>query len=143
MQHHPLLGPVAALLGWSVVMFVWMYATRIPAMLKAGLDLKNLVGGQGRDLDSILPPKVQWKAHNYNHLMEQPTLFYAACFALVLMAFYSQGALYAAWGYVGLRIAHSLVQSLSNRIRYRFGIFLLASFCLIYLVVATFAAAFA
>ncbi len=141
MEHHPLIGPVAALLGWSVVMFFWMYLTRIPAMRRAGIDLKNRIGGQGKDLDAVLPPEVQWKAHNYNHLMEQPTLFYAACFALILMSVDSKSAVYAAWGYVGLRIAHSLVQTLSNRIQYRFGLFLLASLCLIYLVGVTAGAA--
>ncbi|MCY7270509.1 MAG: MAPEG family protein [Sphingomonas bacterium] len=134
MEHHPLLQPVVALLAWSAIMFVWMYATRIPAMVKAGGDLQNRVGGQGSDLDKILPPEVQWKAHNYNHLMEQPTLFYAACFVLVLTDCESPIALYAAWAYVGLRVLHSLVQSLSNRIRYRFGIFLLASIALIVLI---------
>lgn len=133
-MNHALVQPVVALLAWSAVMFVWMYATRIPAMLKAGIDLKTRVGGQGKDLDAILPADVQWKAHNYNHLMEQPTLFYAACFALILTGCDSLIALYAAWGYVGLRVVHSLVQALSNRIRYRFGVFLLASLCLIVLI---------
>ena len=134
MQNHPLLQPVVALLAWSAVMFIWMYAVRIPAMLKAGVDLKNRVGGQGSDLDAILPPEVQWKSHNYNHLMEQPTLFYAACLVLVLTNCESPIALYAAWVYVGLRVVHSLVQSISNRIRYRFGLFLLASIALIILI---------
>lgn len=134
MEQHPLVGPVVALLAWSVVMFIWMYSTRIPAMVKAGVDLKNRVGGQGKDLDAILPADVQWKAHNYNHLMEQPTLFYAACFALIAMGVQSPVASYAAWGYVGLRVLHSLIQSISNRIRYRFLVFLLASLCLIMLV---------
>ena len=134
MEQHPLLQPVVALLAWSAVMFLWMYATRIPAMLKAGIDLKNRVGGQGSDLDKILPPEVQWKSHNYNHLMEQPTLFYAVCLVLVLTNCESPIALYAAWLYVGLRVLHSLVQSLSNRIRYRFAIFLLASISLIILI---------
>ena len=134
MEHHPLLQPVVALLAWSAIMFVWMYAVRIPAMIKAGVDLKNRVGGQGKDLDAILPPEVQWKSHNYNHLMEQPTLFYAACLVLVLTNCESRIALYAAWTYVGLRVAHSLVQSITNRIRYRFGLFLLASIALIVLI---------
>ena len=134
MQEFELVRPVVALLAWSAVMFVWMYATRIPAMLKAGVDINNRVGGQGSDLDAILPAEVQWKAHNYNHLMEQPTLFYAACFALIMAGCDSPGALYAAWGYVGFRIVHSLVQALSNRIRYRFPVFLLASLCLIVLI---------
>ena len=134
MEYHPLVGPVVALLAWSIVMMLWMYATRIPAMIAAGVDLKNRVGGGGRDLDAILPAKVQWKSHNYNHLMEQPTLFYATCIILILMQVDIAVATYAAWAYVGLRVLHSLVQSLSNRIRYRFGLFLLASLCLVTLV---------
>ncbi|MEO5578371.1 MAG: MAPEG family protein [Sphingomicrobium sp.] len=134
MQNHPLLQPVVALLAWSAIMFIWMYAVRIPAMINAGVDLKNRVGGQGSDLDKILPPEVQWKSHNYNHLMEQPTLFYAASLVLVLTNCESPIALYSAWAYVGLRVVHSLVQSISNRIRFRFGIFLLASVALIILI---------
>lgn len=134
MAIHPLLQPIVALLAWSAIMFVWMYATRIPAMMKAGVDLKNRVGGQGKDLDAILPPEVQWKSHNYNHLMEQPTLFYAAALVLVVTDCQSSIALYSAWTYVGLRIVHSLIQSLSNRIRYRFLVFLLASMALIVLI---------
>jgi hypothetical protein len=134
MTQHPLLQPVVVLLAWSMIMFIWMYATRIPAMLKAGIDLKNRVGGQGKDLDAVLPAETQWKAHNYNHLMEQPTLFYAASFALIVTGCESLGALYAAWGYVALRIVHSLIQAITNRIRYRFLVFLLASLCLIVMI---------
>ena len=137
-----LVQPVIALLAWSAVMFIWMYAIRIPAMIKAGVDLKNRVGGQGKDLDAILPPQVQWKAHNYNHLMEQPTLFYATCFALIVTGCDSPIALYAAWAYVALRIVHSLVQSISNRIRYRFLVFMLASIALIILIGLAVASAF-
>ena len=129
-----LIQPVVALLAWSAIMFIWMYATRIPAMLKAGVDLKNRVGGQGKDLDSILPPQIQWKAHNYNHLMEQPTLFYATAFALIVTGCDSPIALFAAWTYVALRVIHSLIQSISNRIRYRFLAFLLASIALTILI---------
>lgn len=134
MTQHSLLQPVAVLLAWSMVMFVWMYATRIPAMRRAGLDATTRVGGMSSDLDQALPERVQWKAHNYNHLMEQPTLFYAACFLLVLAGCGSPVARYAAWAYVGLRIVHSLVQVLSNRIIYRFAIFILSSICLMILI---------
>ncbi|MES2904110.1 MAG: MAPEG family protein [Pseudomonadota bacterium] len=137
-----LVQPVVALLAWSAFMFIWMYAIRIPAMIKAGIDLKNRVGGQGKDLDAILPPEVQWKAHNYNHLMEQPTLFYAMCFALIVTGCDSPIALYAAWTYVALRIVHSLIQSISNRIRYRFLVFMLASIALIILIGFAVASAF-
>ena len=134
MDNYPLLRPVVALLVWSMVMFVWMYATRIPAMMRSGVDPKTKIGGVGKDLDAILPTEVQWKAQNYNHLMEQPTLFYAASLVLVLAGCDSVVALSAAWGYVALRVVHSLIQAISNRVIYRFSVFLLGSLCLIVLI---------
>ena len=115
MDTNAILGPVATLALWSMVMWVWMYATRIPAMNRAKIDAKNLVGTTGRGLDEVLPPEVQWKAHNYNHLMEQPTVFYAVALALAVGCM--GGGLNAdlAWAYVGLRIVHSIVQATVNR----------------------------
>ena len=139
---YPLLRPVAALLAWSLVVLVWMYVTRIPAMQKAGIDLKNRVGGGGRDLDNILPPEVQWISHNYNHLMEQPTLFYAACLMLSFYGWNDPATVAFAWAYVVLRIAHSVVQATINRIRYRFALFLLATLALSGLIVHAALAAF-
>lgn len=130
-----ILQPVVALLGWSMVMWIWMYATRLPAMQKADIDVPNLVGSTGGDLDRILDPKVQWKAHNYNHLMEQPTLFYAAAIILYISGFGDGINNMIAWGYVITRILHSLIQALMNRVAVRFGVFVLSSLCLIALIV--------
>ncbi|MCG6121028.1 MAG: MAPEG family protein, partial [Blastomonas sp.] len=69
-----ILQPVVVLLAWTMVMWLWMYVTRIPAMQKAKIDVANLTGGTGKDLDAILPADVQWKAHNYNHLLAEPTI---------------------------------------------------------------------
>src|SRR3546814_18383053 len=79
-----ILGPVATLALWSMVMWLWMYATRIPAMRRAKIDAAKMVGGTGKSLDEVLPADVQWKAHNYNHLMEQPTVFYTVAIALAI-----------------------------------------------------------
>lgn len=130
-----ILKPVVALAAWTMVMWAWMYATRIPAMGKAGIDSGSLVGGTGKDLDGRLPEKVQWIAHNYNHLHEAPTVFYAI--ALVLAVIGKGDGLNAqiAWGYVALRVVHSLVQATSNRVIIRFSIFALSSLALIALVV--------
>lgn len=130
-----ILKPVVALAGLTMVMWLWMYATRIPAMNKAGFDAKTKVGGTGKDLDGMLPDKVQWIAHNYNHLHEAPTVFYAV--ALVL-AFAGQGDglnMKLGWAYVGLRVLHSLVQVTSNRVMVRFSLFALSSIVLIMLTV--------
>lgn len=120
-----MLGPVVALVAWTMVMWGWMYATRIPAMQRVGMKLdSNLPRGEQM---ATLPPSVRWKADNYNHLMEQPTLFYALAISSALMGEGSEANLYLAWGYVVLRIAHSLVQSLINKIEIRFALFFLSS----------------
>lgn len=140
-MHHALAQPVAVLAAWTFVIFFWMYATRIPAMVRAGIDLKTLRGGTGSNLDKVLPPEVQWKAHNYNHLLEQPVLFYAACMLLMLLG-PSQTAVTLAWAYVALRIAHSLVQATVNITRIRFLLFFAASLCLLGLVLLVLTEAF-
>ncbi|CUS43303.1 MAG: MAPEG family protein [Pseudomonadota bacterium] len=129
-DHSPILAPVVALIAWSLVMWLWMYARRIPAMNAAKIDTKNLVGGNGADLKAIIPPQAQWPADNYNHLMEQPTLFYAIALTLALLGAGGGINLTIAWAYVGLRVVHSIVQVTVNRVIVRFSIFTLATLCL-------------
>jgi hypothetical protein len=125
-----ILKPVVILAGWTMLMWLWMYATRLPAMQKAKIDVKNWVGGTGKDLDAVLPTKTQWVAHNYNHLHEAPTVFYAVAITLALVGAGNGLNATIAWAYVGLRIAHSLVQILWNRVAVRFTLFLLSSLAL-------------
>ena len=131
MTHDPLLGPVVALVAWSIVMLLWMVFSRLPAMKKAGIDLSTRVGSKPGALDGVVDDKAQWKAHNYIHLMEQPTLFYAIVFALILMGEDFVMNVWLAWTYVGLRIVHSIVQSTWNRILVRFILFALSTLCLL------------
>jgi hypothetical protein len=134
--------PIAALAAWTMVMWVWMYVTRIPAMNAAKVDADALVRQGGQSLDQLLPAKTQWKAHNYNHLHEAPTVFYAVALALALIGQGDGLNAMLAWSYVGLRIAHSLVQSTINKVMVRFLIFALSSLVLmaltLHLVLAVF-----
>ena len=131
----PILQPVVVLLAWTMVMWLWMYATRLPAMSKARVDAASLGrGNTARTLDEALPPQVQWKAHNYNHLHEAPTVFYAVALLLALIGQGDGLNAAIAWGYVGLRIAHSLVQATMNIVLIRFVLFALSSLALIALV---------
>ncbi|HEX2669257.1 MAG TPA: MAPEG family protein, partial [Polyangiaceae bacterium] len=124
----PIVAPVVALVVWTHVMWFWMYATRIPAIFAAKLKLDpNVPKGE---LMATLPPRVRWKADNYNHLFEQPTVFYAVALALAVIG--QGGGVNAtlAWVYVGLRVAHSLLQALWNNINARFSVFTLSAFTL-------------
>lgn len=136
MNYSPILAPVVALVAWTLVVMIWMFATRFPAMSRKGISLKDRVGSRGSDLDGVVEPQAQWKAHNYNHLMEQPTLFYAIAIVLALIGGGDiQINVWLAWGYVALRVLHSLIQATSNVVRYRFLAFLGASICLLGLTV--------
>lgn len=134
-MHSPILAPVVALIIWSLIVLAWAVVTRMPALKAAGIDLAKARGGKPGGLDGVLPDSTQWKAHNYNHLMEQPTLFYAVALTLAMLG--AGGGLNTtlAWAYVGLRVLHSLIQGTSNIIRYRFLVFALATLVLAALTV--------
>ena len=131
MPHSPILQPVTVLILWTMLVWLWMYATRIPAMHKAGMDVFNMRGGKGTDLDEVLPEQVQWKSHNYNHLLAEPTVFYAVCFVLALTGQGDGLNLVLAWAYVALRVVHSLIQATVNRVMFRFAAFAASSLCVI------------
>ena len=131
-MHSEILQPVVALLVWTFVMWVWMYATRIPAISQYKIELDSNV--PPRELMNKLPPSVRWKADNYNHLMEAPTLFYAVALTLAVAGAGNGGAATLAWVYVALRIIHSLVQAIANHIPTRFSLFVLSSVVLATLV---------
>ncbi len=126
-----ILGPAAVLVLWSLVVLVWLTATRFPAFAKAGIGVGNTPrGARYADVEKNMPAKVNWVSHNYTHLMEQPTLFYAAVAILAIAGDTSAISLAAAWGYVGLRIVHSLWQGLVNIVRIRILLFTLSTICL-------------
>jgi hypothetical protein len=130
-----ILQPVVALAAWTMVMWAWMYATRIPAMNKAALSDEELATLTQAKLDAALPPRVQWKAYNYNHLHEAPTVFYAVAIVLAIVGQGDGLNAWLGWTYVALRVAHSLVQATVNRVMIRFALFVLSSFILIALII--------
>ena len=128
-----LFGPVIGLVLWSFVMWAWLYATRIPAIRKYNVSLDP--HQPKSDFNAQLPPEVRWKAYNYNHLMEQPTLFYAVAITLAVLGENNALNLALAWLYVGLRVVHSLVQATTNVIIVRFFVFMVSSVVLLALTV--------
>jgi hypothetical protein len=128
------LPPVIALAAWTMVMWAWMYATRLPAIGAAKVDLDELVRDPATSLDDLLPVGVQWKAHNYNHLHEAPTVFYAVAIVLAMIGAGDGLNAHLAWGYVAIRVIHSVVQATINKVALRFVLFALSSVVLMILV---------
>lgn len=132
MEASSILAPVIAMGLLNVAMTLWMYATRIPAMQKARIDPQS---AQDTDALKSLPPEVTRIADNYNHLFEQPTLFYAIAIAIAVLGHVDSLHVACAWIYTGLRIAHSLVQATVNIVVIRFGIFSLSWLVLAVMIV--------
>ena len=123
-----LLQPVVALVAWTFVMWTWMYVTCIPAIVRSGMKLDPMAP-RGEQM-ATLPPEVRWKADNYNHLFEQPTLFYAVAIVLALVTREAGTDAMLAWTYVAVRVLHSLVQATINKIEVRFALFFVSSLVL-------------
>jgi hypothetical protein len=129
----PILAPVIALVLWTFVMGVWLYAARIPALQKHRIiyDPRR----PSEEFHAQLPADVRWKADNHNNLLEQPTLFYAVALTLALLEAGSGLNAGLAWAYVAVRIAHSLVHALINKVLIRFALYALASLVLLLMTI--------
>lgn len=132
-QAEPILLPVIALVLWTLIQQGWMVITRLPAMNAAGLSPQD--AERTSELAARLPREVQWKADNYNHLMEQPTIFYAAALALGAAGLGDGLNLIMAWVYVVARVVHSVVQSTFNRVAVRFSVFAVGTLAILVMAV--------
>ncbi|MGR8949621.1 MAG: MAPEG family protein [Gammaproteobacteria bacterium] len=131
-----ILGPAATLVLWSMIILTWMVITRFKAFSAAGVTLSSApIGSRYADVERDMPEKVNWVSHNYSHLMEQPTIFYAVVVILAIAGGSNDTNVGLAWAYVGLRVAHSLWQVLVNAIPVRVTLFALSTFCLLALAV--------
>jgi len=126
------LKPVLALVIWTCVIWLWMYALRLPAFQRAGINPDD-ARHPGTYSDK-LPAHVRSAADNYNHLHEQPVIFYALMFFMALTGGADSTGLMVAWAYVALRIVHSFVQIVVGKVALRFLVFTLGTFCLFFLV---------
>ncbi len=138
MEASAILQPVFVLGLLTVIMTVWMFATRIPAMNRLKLDPQQ--GQNTAKLVDLLPQEVNRISNNYNHLFEQPTLFYAVAISIAVLGHTDSLHVACAWAFVALRIAHSAVQATVDIVMIRFSLFLLSWVALATMVIREFLA---
>ena len=127
-----MLNPALALVTWSLIVWAWMYAKRIPAMQAANIEPDD---AKHPGSLNVLPSDARSVADNYNHLHEQPTIFYALVFYSALAGTGDSLMANLAWAYVVIRVVHSLVQCTSNKVMLRFPVFALSSLILVAMTV--------
>lgn len=138
MHFTPILLPVFVLVGWTLIMLAWMAAVRLPyiaSQVGKSAEWGAETGERTAELGAMMPKQIQWKADNYNHLLEQPTAFYAVAIGSAMLGLGMGLNLYLAWAYVVLRILHSLIHATVNKVPLRFGIFLISTLCLLVMTV--------
>ena len=123
-----MLTPVLGLIVWTLIVWCWMYALRIPAMQKAKINPDDAIHPGSLN---TLPVEARVIADNYNHLHEQPTIFYALAIYSHLVGVGDPLNVWLAWGYVALRIVHSLIQIVARKVMPRFMVFAASSVVLI------------
>lgn len=123
-----MLTPVLALVVWTLIIWIWLYLTRIPAMKEAKIHPQKAIHPGSL---SSLPTGARVVADNYNHLHEQPTIFYALAIYSNLVGVADAFNIALAFGYVGLRVLHSFAQIVLRRVMVRFVLFAFSSLLLI------------
>jgi len=135
-----ILRPAMLLAGWTVLMTVWMIVSRVQAMSKAGIDAQQAQNTSR--LTDLLPHEVQKIANNYNHLFEQPTLFYAVALMIAVLGHADPMHVNCAWAFAILRIVHSCVQTTVDVVMVRFTFFVLSWLALATMILRELIAAF-
>jgi hypothetical protein len=139
MYEHGLILPVLTLVAWSIIVWLWMIAGRAAVMSRDRIHPQKAV----RTREFSTSGREQWVADNYNHLMEQPTIFYAAALAAHAVGQGDAINVGLAWTYVVVRIIHTIIQTTSNIVMWRFYAFILSTLALAALVVRTLIGLFA
>jgi len=130
-----MLTPVIALILWTFVIEIGLYATRIPAMRAARIDPRRV---KRKDDIDALPVAVKQVADNFSHLHEQPMVFYVLAICTQLAGLSDPTNVALAWIYVALRIVHSIVQCTWNFVPVRFTVFVVSSLVLLGLALRDF-----
>jgi hypothetical protein len=115
----------------TLVVWVYMYARRIPFILRSKLSPQQLTP---LEFARISPPQVANPSDNLKNLFELPTLFYAVVLYLHATNQVDTTYLVAAWLFFALRIAHSAVHCTFNFIPLRFWLYAISAAALWFMV---------
>ena len=133
MHQISILLPVLTLAFWTFIIFAIMAPARFYF-----LRMKHpQTAAHTKNLKGILPPWTERVADNYNHLFEQPVVFYAIALSIAVINSIEPLMIQLAWAYVALRVLHSIVQITFNFVPLRFTLFVTSWLILGYMIACT------
>ena len=128
-----ILYPMLGMITLSGLMTLVLLFSRAPSIIKFWGNLQ--AAKHSDELRPNLPDRMRYITDNYNHLFEQPALFYAVVIYIYLVNHADELHAQLAWGYVGLRVVHSIIHLSTNNVSWRALIFVLASLCLVAMII--------
>ena len=132
-----ILYPMFGMIAVTAVMVILLYASRIQALSQRAKNPNKVPNEVARHSDEIrkyMSPRNRVITENYNHLFEQPTLFYAVVVYIFLMGNTDATHIILAWGYVIFRAIHSVYQLTLNQVPMRATIFGIAGAFLLIMI---------
>jgi hypothetical protein len=133
MNNDVILQPMVAMMLLTGLVWVFLYARRIPAMQAARRPVQKYTTPE--KAIELLPEAVNYPAYNLKNLFELPVLFYALCLLLYVTGNVDGVYVAAAWGFVAFRALHSLIHCTINRVMARFVCYLISSLLLWFMLV--------
>ncbi len=132
MNNELILQPVVGMMLLTALVWVVLYARRIPAMKLT--DLPTQTWKTPDKVVELLPEEISYPANNFRNLFELPVVFYALCLMLYVSGLVDGVFVVSAWVFVALRAVHSLIHCTVNRVMARFLSYLAASLVLWFMV---------
>ena len=127
-----ILNPMLAMMAWSGLIVAILLMTRIPVVIAQWGNLQ--FAKHSDELRPKMSEKFRYITDNYNHIFEQPTLFYAVLIYIQLADTANKTNISLAWAYVFLRVVHSSIQLTSNNVSWRAASFAASSLILMAII---------
>ena len=108
----------------TIVVWIYMYARRIPFIMRSKLTPQQLTPSE---LARLSPPEVANPSDNLKNLFELPTIFYAAVLYLYAAREVDELYLGAAWLFFAFRVLHSVVHCTFNFVPLRFWLYAISA----------------
>jgi hypothetical protein len=132
MKADAIFQPMLTLMGLTLVVWVYLYARRIPFITRNRLTPDQLTPAE---LARLSPPAVSNPSDNLKNLFELPTVFYALALYLYAVGQVDEAYVALAWVFVGFRVLHSAVHCTVNIVLLRFWLYAISAVALWSMVV--------
>lgn len=121
--------PMLVLIAWTAGVGCLAVSRRVNEVRTKRIPLQSIA--RPRDIAAMLEDTQA--TDNFNNLLQVPLLFYVWCLASAQAHAVNGYVLLVGWSYVGLRMAHTVIQVTHNRVMQRFRVWVLSNFVLMLL----------